>query len=163
MLKILAVIPIALLIVAGCRKKEKCEPDTYSYSFRNNAAVDTGTHNGQIPLYAFATNGNRRVFAYLHAHKPCDANIVDGFTSSNLFFEVDQSVDHFSFHDDDLADGRCYFVYYTDGYTINGAYIPTAGTIEGVRINASTWNVHFDLKLKNNQSLSGAGRFVIEQ
>lgn len=138
-------------------KKKECQPESYYYNLRNNAKVDTSSGGGLAALRAFVGDGNKTVFIYLHAHSPCTV-IVDGFVSYRLMFEIDPLIKSFKFYDDDIKAANCYFSYETDGST-PGVYIATGGIIEGSKVNEGAWDIHFDLKIKDSQTLTGAGRF----
>jgi hypothetical protein len=161
-MRILFCVLMVLLIITGCKKTEHCEPETYSYIFKSNAKVDTATRESTGKLYAFPGSGDKLVFNYVHAHSPCDKNIVDGFVSSNLYFEVNPSLTHFVFTGDDMQDVKCYYTYFTDGYSLAGSYHPAGGTIEGDKISAMVWSLRFNLQLRNGESLIGSGKFTMD-
>src|SRR3982751_4811161 len=66
-----------VVVLAACKKKGKnCPTDSYAYSFKDNAQVDTITVANSF-LAANTGAGNKRVFKYVWSHSECP-NIQDG-------------------------------------------------------------------------------------
>jgi len=161
MRKIMLFIVLAAAGLAACKKKNKdkdCPSDSYTYSFKNNAQVDTGYNSNQL-LYANVGTGNKRVFKYTKSHWDCPG-LQDGGDDIVLLFEADPAVSHFAYGSDKLADARCYYRYI--GYGVFPTALAGSGTIEGTRINDNTWRVSLDLATYGQQRITATANFVLE-
>jgi hypothetical protein len=162
MIKLIIFLLLTVCIIAGCKKaKSTCPSDNYSYQITNNASIDTIRPDSFQPLVAVTVNGNSRVFSYAHDHTEC-ANLIDGGSVSTLVFEVDPSLTIFKFYADDLQKINCYYRISYPESSVQNAYVPVGGIIEGTMQNDKKWQVSIDVKLNNNETLTTSAVFEVK-
>jgi hypothetical protein len=85
-MKFLPVLIVVLCLLSCSHSKDNnCNPDSYSYSIFNQRKIDTAT-NGAFFNYSI-NPGNKLVFSYQYAYKPC-GGIADADFVESVVFEV---------------------------------------------------------------------------
>jgi len=165
MRKTIFVALLAAAALAACRKKKEsatCPVDTYQYTFKNNAQVDTLNPYGSsgYQLVTVVKTGGKRVVKYLEYHEQCPP-VQDGFGGIQLVFEADPGVSYFKYTSDKLAGAKCYCTFLS--FASGSAFVPAGGTIEGTKINDSKWRINLDLQTRGTGTLKATTDFVVEQ
>ena len=92
-----------------------------------------------------------------------DENVADSGFSRSVYFQLDNTLDSFEFVDQELLDARA--VYKLSCFCgiedTNPIYLES-GTISGEKLEDGSWNIAIDVKVNEDENVTGKGTFFEE-
>lgn len=142
----------------ACKKTTgKCLPETFEYSFFKSKHIDTTkllVPDPQFEFYSYQINaGDKSVFSYTYNFRDCP-EIADDEGSRKILFEIPQNADSFLLNDSSkLRSAKCILSLSCECYPSQPFFIK-AGSIEGRKINADTWNIKASLSINPQSTIN---------
>ncbi len=167
-MRIISILLATFVLIIACNKEntnrntKDCFKTINTYSFRENAKVDTG-RNIQF-FYATINAGSKLVFKYNSDTFPICPEIQDGSSSYSLVFETDPSITSFTYVTGDLQNAKVYSRLSCGECSdvSKNASVPVSGTINGTKLSATSWQINFDVETNLHDHLTGSAIFTRE-
>ncbi len=104
------------------------------------------------PNFFLATveNGNNLVFEYEYVLE-ADPDIADSGFSETILFEIDPSLEEFSYTDQQLEGIKTYYRHICFCASIESILV-NSGSISGTKINNNLWNIDININYRYEQS-----------
>lgn len=152
-----------VLSIVGCKPEglnpTNCRDGKCTYTFEANKAIKIVPDTSFDATFIEIESGDMRVFHYQYIAND-QANIADDEYSENIYFEIDPSLENFSFQDAQLADVN--LIVQPVCFCLPVIYQPLKGSLSGERKSDDTWKVNLDVEYDDGystQSLSFIARF----
>lgn len=152
---------LILLSVFSCGNDDDTIPSRKEFTFEQNAQIVLQEFDESS--IAQTTEGENLVFRYRFIGEN-DPDIADEEFSEDIIFEIDPSLNNFSYANDELAGINTHFTLYCFCGNI-GSILITEGLIQGEKNNDSSWSISLDVTFTNNDvvtSRSASGNFTLE-
>ena len=161
--KILTVIVFSFIIFACEKNESTVKSDIYSYEYSAFSKIKTTFNtltneytlqdsvyiDTTIYVYSEVLTGDNYVFKYKHTY-PDDVQIADDEYSETILIEIPTNLDAFTYEGDELNNLNTAFEY--DCYCpMLGLIKADSGTISGVRIDDSNWEIELNLRFTGEQ------------
>ena len=147
------IVLLSAILAIACKKSDKkdCPADTYTYTFLNDAKLDS-VRVGGVSTVVANTGGAKRAFVYRWDYTTCP-EIADGDHGHSLLFEVNPALTYFKYPADSFRAIRCSFCPYNSYGMAQAVTTPASGTIEGTKINDNQWKLSIDVTINASQRL----------
>lgn len=140
---------LILLVVSSCSSDDVESYDISTFYFTTESRILLTTENEYT--YANIEYGENLVFKYEFI-KADDPNIQDDEYSERLIFEIDPSLDNFTYNAEDITNAKAYFNQYC--FCADTQSIPiVSGTINGTKLGLNDWLVSIDVSFELNGEL----------
>jgi len=136
-----------------------CREGKCTYSFTADKAIEITEDSTSQSSFIDIVSGDKLVFQYQYTAND-DPRIADDEYTENIYFEIDPSLDRFSFTDSELADAN--LVIQPICFCPPTVHQLIVGTLSGERKNDGSWEITLDIKYDNYntpQSISFTARF----
>lgn len=136
---------ILSLISLGCSDNQT-EFTTFKY-FESSSIQ---TQNDPNFFLASIENGNNLVFEYKYVLE-ADPDIADSGFSETILFEIDPSLEEFTYRDQELEGINTYYRHICFCESIESILV-NSGSISGTKINNNSWNIDININFRYEQS-----------
>jgi len=144
------IILLLSILIYSCSSDDDASgsTETVSFTFIENATIvsEVGGDDGQgnTVILASVVEGENLIFRYDFRSVANDPNIADGSFSETIFFEIDPTIDFFSFSDKQLLEINAFYEYSCFCPVIGSVPISN-GNIEGTRLSNGDWDITIDI------------------
>ena len=149
-----------MLLFVSCSSDDDNTSETYTYTVDSQIVLNDLQGEGLTQV----TTGDNLVFKYRYAEE-ADPDIADSGYAETIIFEIDPTLESFSYADEELATINAYF----DRFcfcAFEGSIPIVDGVIEGTKVNDRKWTVSIDVSFlsysENVIMKSVSGTFVLE-
>ncbi len=150
---------ICALLLVSCSDDDDNTSETYFYTADSQIILNDIQGTGVTQV----TTGDNLVFKYRYAEE-ADPDIADSGYAETIIFEIDPSLESFSYSDEELSTINAYF----DRFcfcAFEGSIPIVDGIIEGAKVSNRKWTVSIDVSFETysqtvTKSISGS--FVLE-
>lgn len=161
----MSLLMIVLSLVA-CRpeglKPTNCRDGKCTYTFAANKAIEITVDSTIESSFVEIVSGAKRVFHYQYTAND-QAMIADDEYTENIYFEIDPSLDSFSYTDSKIADAN--LIVQPVCFCVPVIYQPIIGSLSGERKSDGHWEITVDVEYESYgamQSISFTARFEEE-
>ncbi len=140
------------LFFLGCG--DDCHDPETTFQFTDNSQL-IRIDDTDLGLFEYeVSEGDKLVFRINHAEAQCD-DILDDEWGERIVFEIDQEATSFRFDDSELIEAQCYYNQW--GAWVNSSpLLITSGSIDGTKLNESTWFINLSLNLSAQNALGSS-------
>lgn len=134
---------LLLFLATVCVACSEDQSEYSTYHFFNNASIVTNDNPNFF--LALIEGGNNLVFEYTYVLE-ADPEIADSGFSETLIFQIDPTLEEFSFSNNELESLNTY--YRQICFCVNSeSILLNTGTISGTKVNSNTWNISIDVSI----------------
>lgn len=157
---------IGLLIFIGIHSScssDDSNQDLYTYTYFDESELTLASSDDSYMVYGSIESGENLVFEYIfEAHD--EENIADDEYSETIRFEIDPTLEQFSYSDDELLNIKTVFTQYcycyfalTDSKNVN-----PIGTISGEKISENEWKININVTFYGDEEKIVNGDFKLK-